>query len=305
MKNPQSLLTSEQNQLITVYYYIRSIAIKVPFPLARANLDKFFQRLKTQPQEPSKDIYFLILQILAGNHIEQIDSFQQLISKQFHSKIFLQMIAILMFYIHQNQNQTSTQLSLKYLLQLLVIIIEQCLQLPLQNEQDIIPIVYIIFAYFVQVQKYQNDLFENEIFKQKINMWNLLAKLLRSFGVSATKTTLLDMYADYPLDEERFFECFLPLNDLLKTYNYKKKFSISEKDQRQLRKVRLVNLIKNLCEDKTIKTKFGDYLSVSIRDDLVSFQPVLNESKVAIKTPRVTRNVALRQFLETTTDENH
>ena len=49
MKNPLSLLTLGQNQLITTYYYIRSIAIKVTFPLAVSNLEKLFQRLKDIP----------------------------------------------------------------------------------------------------------------------------------------------------------------------------------------------------------------------------------------------------------------
>lgn len=123
------------------------------------------------------------------------------------------------------------------------------------------------------------------------------------------------------------------MNDILKSYNFKNYNDneyLSEKDERQLRKLRLVSILKNLCQksdDKTKKKTF-DYLMTYVKDDIVCFEsptstiqqipsanfgvpgdrrtqkpttdgqrsPNLNRTN--IRTPRGTRNVALRQFLE-------
>jgi hypothetical protein len=213
------------------------------------------------------------------------------------------------------------------------------------DEQHILPIVYLSFTYLANIQKYKPELFEHQVFKQKQIMWNSLAKLLRSFGVYATNLeapkdknksseSLFIKYADYPLAEERTLECFTPLNDILKLYNLKKyddNECLSEKDERQLRKLRLVSIVRNLCQkidDKTKKKSF-DYLITYVKDDIVCFESSLptiqqtpssnfgvpgdrrttqkpttddqrsyNPNGTNIKTPRGTRNVALRQFLE-------
>jgi protein SMG7 len=214
MKNPLSSLTPGQNQLITTYYYIRSIAIKVPFPLAISNLEKLFQRLKDLPitryEQPKNetDFFTLFLQIIAminlEIHFDQINSFIHLfrlaIIKKFNQFHFIQMIAIIIFTSHRSLGllshlSSSKQPNIQFdlTLQLLVIIIEQCLegiQLPLSmmiiDEQHILPILYLSFAYLSNIQKYKIDLFEQTIFTQKTSMWSSLAKLLRSFGVYAT-----------------------------------------------------------------------------------------------------------------------
>jgi hypothetical protein len=84
-------------------------------------------------------------------------------------------------------------------------------------------------------------------------------------------------YADYPLAEERTLECFTPLNDILKLYNFKKYDDneyLSEKDERQLRKLRLVSILRNLCQkiDEKTKKKIFDYLLTYVKDDLVYFE---------------------------------
>jgi protein SMG7 len=212
MKNPSSLLTPGQNQLITAYYYIRSIAIKVPFPLAISNLEKLFQRLKDFPitryEQQQNDFLTLFLQIISMINLESnnneihlfINLFKTMIIKNFNQFHFIQMITIIMFTIHRtlgllSRSSSSKQpdLQFDFILQLFILIIEQCLeaiQVPLSmmiiDEQHILPILYLSFAYLSNIQKYKVDLFEHNVFKQKQTMWNSLAKLLRSFGVYAT-----------------------------------------------------------------------------------------------------------------------
>ena len=211
MKNPLSLLTSGQNQLITTYYYIRSIAIKVTFPLAISNLERLFTRLKdislTRYEQQQNDFLTLFLQIIAMINLEfnvnDIDSYINLfrkdIIKNFNQYYFIQMITIIMFTLHRTLDllprstpSNNSDLQFDLTLQLLITIIEQCLdaiQVPLSmmiiDEQHILPIIYLSFTYLSNLQKDRVDLFEHKVFKNKHTMWNSLAKLLRSFGVYA------------------------------------------------------------------------------------------------------------------------
>ncbi|CAF3354616.1 unnamed protein product [Rotaria socialis] len=377
MKNPSSLLTPGQNQLITAYYYIRSIAIKVTFPLAISNLEKLFQRLKDIPitryEQQQNDFLTLFLQIIAMINLEAnlddiqsfINLFRTIIIKNFNQLNFIQMITIIMFTLHRtldllprSSSSKKPELQFDITLQLFIMIIEQCLeamQLPLSmmiiDEQHILPILYLSFAYLSNIQKFKTELFEHHVFKQKPSMWHSLAKLLRSFGVYAssldvskgkneTSGSLFFKYSDYPLVEERALECYTPLNDIIKSYSFKKygedddetiNEHVSEKDVRQLRKLRLVSIVRNLCQkndDKT-KKKIFDHLITYAKDEIVCFEssspliqqipssnfgvpgdrritqkPTTDEQKpynpsgANVKTPRGARNVALRQFLE-------
>ena len=317
MKNPLSLLTPGHNQLITTYYYVRSIAIKVTFPLAIANLEKLFQRLKDIPlarYEQSlteSDFFTLFLQLIAMINLEtnltQIETFMAIfrsrVMKYFNLNHYAHLITIIMFTVHRalgllprSSAPKTPEQQFDIALQLLVIIIDQCLeaiQLPhsmmIVDEHQILPILYLSFAYLANIQKTRADLFEHHAFKQKTAMWNSLAKLLRSFSVCArnldktqdTSVSLFVKYADYPLLEERTLECFTPLNDLLRVYNFKKYDEqeqvdecLSEKDERQLRKLRFVSIVRNLCsktDDLSTKKTF-DFLLTYVKDDLVCFE---------------------------------
>ncbi len=148
---------------------------------------------------------------------------------------------------------------------------------------------------------------------------------ISSVDKNQSSESLFIKYADYPLAEERTLECFTPLNDILKCYNLKKYDDneyLSEKDERQLRKLRLVSILRNLCQkiDEKTKKKTFDYLLTYVKDDLVYFESSSSSSTIQQipssnfgapgdrrssnpngmnnKTSRGTRNVALRQFLE-------
>ncbi len=343
--------------MIAAYYYIRSIAIKVSFPLAISNLEKLFQRLKDFPiaryEQQQNEFLTLFLQIISMINVESnneeiqsfIQLFRTLMIKNFNQVHFIQMIAIIMFTSHRTlgllpRSSSSKQpdVQFDFIIQVFILILEQCLeaiQVPLSmmiiDEQHILPILYLSFTYLANAQKYKADLFEHQVFQQKQTMWNALAKLLRSFGVYATnleppkgnyrqdqtiyissnlafrwklclyfralityvrstsyfiffsldKNTSMESlfikYSDYPLTEERTLECFTPLNDILKPYNFKKYHDdecLSEKDERQLRKLRLVSILRTLCQkiDEKTKKKVFDYLITYVKDDLVCFE---------------------------------
>jgi hypothetical protein len=96
-----------------------------------------------------------------------------------------------------------------------------------------------------------------------------------------SRTSLFVKYTDYPLVEELTLACFTPLHDILKVYNLKKyddneriNERLSEKDERQLRKLRLVFIIRNLCQktdDKNMKKLFH-HLITYVKDDIVCFE---------------------------------
>ncbi|CAF0773398.1 unnamed protein product [Didymodactylos carnosus] len=248
----------------------------------------------------------------------------------------------------------------------------EAIHLPLSlmviDEHHLLPALYLSFAYLTSIHKQKsktttadNNLFSHPIFKQKTTFWTNLAKLLRSFGVYASSlnnneeghsqsdktpssstttsitSSLFNRCTDYPLKEERMLECFLPLKDLLVSYSFKKysneTMCLSEKDERQLRKLRLVHMIKCLCQNNSgavnsinqktnilsSQQSFG-HLTTFVKDEIVCFEstslhehtydkrtiqrnireedPRLYNPNKTAKPVRGARNVALRQFLE-------
>ena len=96
-----------------------------------------------------------------------------------------------------------------------------------------------------------------------------------------TNGLLFNRYSDYPLTEERTLECFTPLNEVLKAYDFKKyddndtaNEELSEKDERQLRKLRLVAILRTLCQkvDEKTKNKLFEHLITYVKDDVVYFE---------------------------------
>ena len=86
--------TSRTNQLATVFYYIRSIAVRYTFPLAANNLDNFFYKLieiplnRYNPSQVSnnlvklshKDLLTLYLQINAVIYFAKLNKHQRLVN---------------------------------------------------------------------------------------------------------------------------------------------------------------------------------------------------------------------------------
>ena len=317
MKSPQTNFISQRQQLLTTFFYIRSIAIKVTFPSAKANLEKFFNKFK---EISSNDDEFLsiFLRITSWIYFEinfdsissLIERFRLLIVSNFDLEDFIRILTILFYLLHRSTFETSEK-SFQIALQVLIVIIDECfqeIQLPLSkmliDEQKILPIVYLTFAFLSTLQKTKNSLFENRIFYEKTAFWNIFAKLLRSFGVEAkvSESNFFLQHQDFPLSEERKLESFSPFNELFKTYRFKNVDILSEKDERQLRKFRLVTIIRNLCQRQDEKTskRFFEHLVTFVKDDFISFETPAERqtSQRPAKTPRANRNVVLRQFLD-------
>ena len=127
-----------------------------------------------------------------------INLFRTMIIKNFNQFHFIQIITIIMFTLHRTlgllprSSSKNSQVQFDLILQIFILIIEQCLeaiQVPLSmmiiDEQHILPMLYLTLAYLANILKYKIDLFQHNVFKNKQTMWNSLAKLLRSFGVYA------------------------------------------------------------------------------------------------------------------------
>jgi hypothetical protein len=318
--------TLRTNQLSTVFYYIRSIAVRYTFPLAATNLDKFFHKLIEIPlsRYPSdmtklthKDYIQLFLQInaliytgvLSSKIQGYLDLFKTIINsnssvttttfsfEKFDSAYLCQMMSILFFMLNRFQTPSSNyQFNLS--LTLLVYLVEQCLQINKQSTINdtnfILPGFYLAFNYMEMFDNVSTDgddgLFQSNIFKQENStLWSDIVKLLNSFQINQKQLLNDDLYSnykDYPLNEERNLESFIPLKDFLKQFNFKKYFNnknlLTESEELLLRKIRIVS-----CFDRLIKTnKYFDFLKLNERDDeLIEFRlknDVLMTSSTAI-----------------------
>jgi hypothetical protein len=211
MKQSRSKSTYEQNQLLIIYYYMRSIAIKVTFPSAIANLEKFFQRSKdlslTSIDEITNDDEFVrfFLQLIATIHLNRASQHMDMYMSFFRATLMkyvcridiLHVLTIIIFTLHRTagylslSSKTSDE-QFNLSLQLLIIVIEKCLetiQMPVSmmivDEQQILPVLYLSFAYLVHLEQVHGHIFQHDRFHRLSNMWNSLAKLLRSFSVAA------------------------------------------------------------------------------------------------------------------------
>ena len=324
--------TLRTNQLSTVFYYIRSIAVRYTFPLAATNLDKFFNKLIEIPlsRYPSdmtklthKDYIQLFLQINALIYTGQLSSkiqgylelFKTIITsnssvttttfsfEKFDSAYLCQMMSILFFMLNRFQTPSSNyQFTLS--LTLLVYLVEQCLQINKQSTINdtnfILPGFYLAFSYMEMFDNVSTDgddgIFQSNIFKQENStFWSDIVKLVNSFQINRNQLLIKEEeedneslyynYKDYPLNEERNLESFIPLKDCLKQFNFKKYFNnknlLSESDEQLLRKIRIVS-----CFERLIKTnKNFDFFKLNHgnNEDLIEFRLINVDALISTK----------------------
>lgn len=299
--------TSRVNQLSTAFYYIRSITVKHNFPLAATNLENFFQKLADIPitRYPEtgnlafKDYIQLFLQINALIYTSQLAKLPKFMSlfqistvsntisfEKLDSSYLCQMMSILFFMLNKFESVPNQYNQSQILFTSLI---EQCVNVvnlaSFTDEHFIMPGLYLAFSFienlFSSTENTSSITFSN-------NTWSSLVKILNSFLVSREmiEDSFFTNYKDYPLDEIRNLDAFIPLKDVLKEFNFKKytyKSFLSDKEECNLRKLRLVAIFRHLTSIKT----FPNYISCICNEttSLIQFKLSSDEaSKLQIET---------------------
>lgn len=307
--------TSRVNQLSTVFYYIRSIAVKYTFPLAATNLENFFNKLTEFPltrypdsgKLTHKDYIQLFLHINAliytSAQSSKIQSFLNIFKQtavnsnslsfeKLDSSYLCQMMAILFYML--NRTQDNAELN-KITFSLLVCLIEQCVSiasssLTFNENSFMLPGFYLAFGfieYLYSIKKVPNEISIN---------WSNILIVLNSFEIhSSTLSDPTSFYTtknDYPLDEERNLDSFMPLKDILCKLNFKKytnKNFLNEKEELLLRKIRLIGIFQRI----TKINGFKEFVWITNNKGLVEFKLPNDASRDNIKNQTRRQNVAL------------
>jgi len=264
--------TSRVNQLATAFYYMRSIAVKYTFPLAATNLENFLQKLTEIPLArysesgnlAFKDYIQLFLQINALIYTCQLAKLPKFIAlfhianvstsisfEKLDSSYLCQMMSILFFMLNKFQSSPS---QLAHAQTLFTSLIEQCVNVvnlaSFTDEHFIMPGLYLAFSFIDSIYRPSETSAPSLVFGT--NTWPSLVKILNSFMVSCEM--LADVFftklKDYPLEEIRTLDAFIPLKDVLKEFNFREynyKSFLSDKEECNLRKLRLVVIFRHLA----------------------------------------------------------
>lgn len=341
--------TSRTNQLSTVFYYIRSIAVRYTFPLASNNLDNFFYKLVEIPltrYNPSnvannivklshKDLLTLYLQINAVIYFSKLSKHQRIVNTfklstyidlfkssfetymntsiqrdKLDSIQLLQVIVILIYIVSiKNEANTNNQNAIE----LFAFMIEQFIGLYKQNSDLVLPSLYVSFSFIEKFDSDSTSLIKtnklwptNKSTQLTVDMLNdLNDKWKQSNRLKYLKEAFI---SEYPLNEDKMLDSFLPLNQSFealsrKKTSFKNLSLIEDDDENLLRMNRLVVCLKRLLEAQgtaansdcfilvnkieKLDTDIADnneQFSFSINSLKCSTSETLEKNKVEIKT---------------------
>ncbi|CAH1962751.1 unnamed protein product [Acanthoscelides obtectus] len=289
------LEASQNNKLATVYYYIRSIAVKNPFPASCTNLantlnsaidkDSFSEKCQTKITTNEFIQLFLCTHGYLHLHTElkQAEMFMKRLNsimtalvatQSFTGDMLVKIAAINLFAIkHVDENKPDgkrvrelvLELIAGFLCALLVPIHTLNVDEGLLNYYAL-PAVKIVL-YYVQ---HNSGILKERPFTQKLLIWPSLVKLVN--GVQKyLKGINLSKYATYPLPEDKSLEGFVPLAKAFEELN----FSEVIKDLK-IEKLLRLNRITNIAKWLTEVDVNGNKLIVRTQNNKeVSFEPGL------------------------------
>lgn len=297
--------TSRTNQLGTVFYYFRSVAVRYKFPLATTNLENFLLKLVDIPitrYNPSnielsdllstahsdtyviklahKDLLTLFLEITGfiyfltnptpkkspSDLTSKLEKFLDLFKYAFESFIrqpgqkekldsfqLCQLMSISVFLL-----ASSSSASFAYSLKLFSNLLQNLLILFSDSPSDELgmPSLYLAFAYLSYCDEL-NLVLTNKLFQQNTNREQtskfiyLLVDMLNKLSELKLDDDL-EKTSEYPLNEDRLLDSFLPLKNYHSNLNIAKYLRssewLSESSEASLRKKRLLKSVEILLE---------------------------------------------------------
>ncbi len=277
--NQLALLEANRGaRLGAVFFYVRSVALKYPFPAAATNLDKLLARIaeeKVDVGEKLTDKTFVpcALRFLSLLHHAQHlrtaarlcqklnESLTTLVaSESLPTWTLIQVLAVTLFLRHKNAEDGATVSSdereiglllgewLAGLLNALLLPVYTLKQGESLLDYSALPAVKLILDWI-----YLNHRVVGERgFLRRLQIWPGLCRMLNEL-VLLLKDKDLSAYEECPLPEDYDLQSYLPLLPRLTLYNYKTVACSSEafptKDQRYVRASRIVELGTMLASD--------------------------------------------------------
>ncbi|CAE1298903.1 SMG7 [Acanthosepion pharaonis] len=269
------------NKLTTVFYYIRSLAVRHPFPVAATNLEKFYGKLAKDSTDfkgklSMSEVIAAFLQFHALIHLnadfdraaglsEKLLSSlpAHVTSQSFSTPMLIQIIAINLFTMHHakrqmndgvfeatGQNEKQEYLSkdeekgFEMAFNFTVLLLDILLHYTPKQEQKLRDFFTLPAIKILLDWLWSHPLYFCNNFLKSSNVWSNLSKLLNTVQDQPLNGESLDLpkYFDMPLPEDHDLRCFQPIEKAHSNYN----FDVGKKCptaevEVQLRAQRLVN----------------------------------------------------------------
>jgi len=248
------------NKLSTFFFYVRSLALKHPFPPARTNLEKLLEKQitynityksRSRPTVDEMLVSFLKLQGHIGlfSELERAEQINKLLSLTLPSLIVtealtptltIQMLAITIYAVDKIQIESKKQ-SLHLAIELTGSILNACLVpvFSLQGDQlinyEFLAVVKLVFDWL----HIHPDILHNPVIFLRRQLWSAAAKLLNEIQSATRSFTEED--DGRPLPEDLSLQEFLPLRITLPTGNRNK--LIEEYNQKQRNHIRALRIL--------------------------------------------------------------
>ncbi|XP_012945114.1 ankyrin repeat and KH domain-containing protein mask [Aplysia californica] len=274
------LEASKGDKLSTVFYYVRSLAVRHPFPVAATNLEKFYSKLIKDtrsdfdgPNLTMTDIIVAFLQFHALLHmstgLDRASYLKTRITSALGSHIRSQsvsaahltgMVAISVFALHRarcddasdtgeparkpglsSEEERCVQIHLSFAAKLLETLLQHT---PKEDNKArdylTLPAIKVMFDWL----SVNRDVLQGREFNNS-SIWQDFCKLLNIIQWllnDTNKASDLPKYEDTPLPEDADLRCFQPLEPSYSSYNFNKALNeeLSAACERDLRCQRLV-----------------------------------------------------------------
>lgn len=232
----QSAAAAAGNNLSCVFYYVRSVALKYPFPAGAANLSKMFNKVSSSESDSFVDKFLKFHALLhearglksaAKLNADLNESLTVLVATEgLTTQQLIQCSAITLFQLSRCDETVvgQTEKAIRYLLVDHLAATINALLLPVytvkQGQQLIgysaLPSLKLLLDWITLNPKCLDE----AGFLKRRQIWPGLCKALNQ--LSAYKPLLSDEKCDdYPLPEDWDLQAFQPLNILLSKYNFK------------------------------------------------------------------------------------
>ncbi|KAL5011982.1 hypothetical protein ScPMuIL_010533 [Solemya velum] len=236
------------NKLTTVFYYIRSLAVRHPFPVAATNLEKLYSKIARDLSEYKgklsvSEVVTAFLQFHAIVHLctdfpkaavlcEKLLSSlpAHITSQSFPSQVLIQMVAINIYAMHHIRRQLHTdtesmmdtheelsrdeERGFELVFNFTIAVLELLLQYTPKQEQKIrdfftLPVIKLIFDWL----KLNPDNLNCTVIKAS-SLWSSFSKVLNNiqpYGSNKEGSVDTSKYQELPLPEDAELRCFQPI----------------------------------------------------------------------------------------------
>ena len=266
------LEVTKGNYLNAIFFYVRALGLKCPFPAASSNLSRMYAKVIASEAKNDEGFVGKFLKFEAYLHSavhlkkaaalnqELCESLTDLVaSESLKTKDLLKCISIILFHIDTNctlDDMCTFEEKLIRRLQLdLLAGMINALLLPVHTVKQgqalldyfALPLIKIILDWILINEKVVNE----ASFMTRQQIWSGLEMLFNDLSSSTLNSPSKD--EDFPLPEEFDLQAFLPISERIKKYNFRqilKGSTLSSKDVNVLRATRILEQGRSICEWK-------------------------------------------------------